>query len=278
MSNTYTGYIRELQITDDSPAQYQLLLDANLIPLNPLLGCGLEVRFLGQIECAECGQLTKKSYGGGYCYPCFATLARCDLCVMSPDRCHFHLKTCRDPEWGESFCMQPHTVYLANSSGLKVGITRQGRETKRWLDQGATQGLPLLTTTTRKEAGEVEVIIAKQLSDRTNWRLLVSQETSPVNLADERNQLRGDLDLPNVVWSMESERQFQFPVRQYSPAVNFSLHKQTVRGNLIGMKGQYLLFDNGALNISRHRSYHIELTVLDDPVSLDKEDQMELFT
>jgi hypothetical protein len=173
--------------------------------------------------------------------------------------------------------MQPHTVYLANSSGLKVGITRQGRETKRWLDQGAIQGLPLLTTSTRKEAGEVEVIIAKQLSDRTNWRLLVSQETSPVNLADERDQLRDDLNLPNAVWSMDPERQFQFPVQQYSPAVNFSLHKQTIRGNLIGMKGQYLLFDNGALNISRHRSYHIEFIVLDDPVSLDKEDQLELF-
>ena len=74
----------------------------------------------GRIHCVECGRATKKSFNQGHCFPCFRSLASCDRCITSPELCHYDAGTCREPEWGEAHCMQPHVVYLANSSGLKV--------------------------------------------------------------------------------------------------------------------------------------------------------------
>jgi hypothetical protein len=53
--------------------------------------------------------------------------------------------------------MQPHYVYLANSSGLKVGLTRASQIPTRWLDQGAAQALLCVRVPTRRQAGLVEV-------------------------------------------------------------------------------------------------------------------------
>ena len=165
------GYLESLELTPGTPAESRLLLGgAPTLELNTLLGDGLTVDFLGTIRCSHCAALTARSYGDGYCYRCFTTLARCDLCVVSPARCHFHRGTCREPEWGRSFCMQPHHIYLANSSGAKVGITRRGRELGRWLDQGASQGLVVAEADTRHLAGVLEAQIAVMVSDRTNWR------------------------------------------------------------------------------------------------------------
>ena len=119
------------------PARYELVVGDGRLALNPCVGAGLEIEFLGRISCRHCAAPTRRSYAQGYCYRCFKTLARCDLCVVSPDRCHYHEGTCREPAWGEAFCMSPHLVYLANSSGAKGGITRAGQEVGRWLEQGA---------------------------------------------------------------------------------------------------------------------------------------------
>ena len=99
-------------------------------PLDSELGRQLTLEFSGTVSCVNCGRNSKRSFGSGYCYPCFRKLARCDLCMVSPDRCHHHLGTCREPQWGDEFCMQPHLVYLANTSGLKVGLTREGRRNR----------------------------------------------------------------------------------------------------------------------------------------------------
>ena len=101
-------------------------MGGDLVPLNPLIGEGLRIDYSGEIRCIHCDRKTSKSFNQGYCYPCFTRLAQCDSCIVSPEKCHYHAGTCREPEWGESFCMQPHLVYLAKSTGPKVGITRRG--------------------------------------------------------------------------------------------------------------------------------------------------------
>ena len=165
------------------PARYRLdLKDGPTIELNGQIGRGLQISFTGLVHCRYCGAESRKSFAGGYCYDCFSTLARCDLCVVSPDRCHYDAGTCREPDWGESFCMQPHRVYLANSSGIKVGITRKGRELGRWLDQGAIQGLVILEAATRRDAGLAEVAIAAVLTDRTDWRRMLRADVPPLDL------------------------------------------------------------------------------------------------
>jgi hypothetical protein len=136
-----SGALLALRSEPTTPVDYVLQLGATPIPLNGLLGQALLITFDGRISCRHCGAATRKSYGDGYCYPCFKTLARCDLCVVSPARCHYAAGTCREPVWGDEFCMQPHLVYLANSAGAKVGITKRENLPRRWLDQGAVQAM-----------------------------------------------------------------------------------------------------------------------------------------
>ncbi|CAN0595260.1 unnamed protein product, partial [Ectocarpus sp. 12 AP-2014] len=121
----------------DQQVVYHLRAGEHRLALNERIGEPLSLRWTGAIACTHCGRATKKSFAQGHCYPCFKRLAQCDTCIMRPETCHFFQGTCREPEWGERHCFQPHVVYLANSSGLKVGITRKTQMPTRWLDQGA---------------------------------------------------------------------------------------------------------------------------------------------
>jgi len=261
------------------------------LTLNPLLGKGLSLEFDGSIQCVHCGRDTTKSFASGYCYPCFRTLARCDLCVMSPDRCHFHLGTCREPEWGEAFCMSDHIVYLANTSGLKVGITRGGREQGRWLDQGAVQALPILSAATRRDAGLAEVAIAKLIPDRTDWHRLVAGQPAELDLVSERDRLKAaSLVLPEAVqWlTGDREQRFDYPIDHY-PAVRQQLRASPaegclLEGNLLGVKGQYLLLSTGVFNVRRFAGYHVKVSLSDpfteptaDSAPDGASDQLDLF-
>ena len=254
------------------------------LPLNPIVGNGLELRFLERITCRYCATPTARSYGEGYCYRCFKRLARCDLCVVSPDRCHYHAGTCREPAWGETFCMQPHIVYLANSSGPKVGITRAGHQTGRWLDQGAAQALPILAAPTRQVAGLAEVSLAAHVPDRTDWRQLVTGDADPVDLAALRERLQREVVRlpPGVRWLEEEPVSFNYPIARYGHKVQrLRLDDDPViGGNLLGIKGQFLLFEHGVFNVRQHTSYHIRATAAGRPLAsnVGGSDQMELFS
>jgi len=277
------GPLEKLKVTRGEVVEYQLVVGDRTLGLNRLVGKGLEIRFLDQISCRNCETPSRKSYGGGYCYPCFKKLAQCDLCVMSPDRCHYAQGTCREPEWGDEFCMQPHLVYLANSSGAKVGITRLGYEIGRWMDQGATQALAILKTPTRHIAGLCEVALARYLTDRTDWRALVSRDAPWVDLTQLREQLRNQVeDLPvESVWLDDAaEERFQYPVKSYARTLE-RLRLQDdglIHAGLLGIKGQYLIFDTGVFNVRQHTSYHVALRALEQPPEPESPDQMELFS
>ncbi len=281
------GPLQKLIVKYDDPVTYTLALgneSQEQLALNPVLGSALEIRFLDRISCRFCESLTPKSYGDGYCYPCFKRLARCDLCVMSPDRCHYDQGTCREPGWGESFCMQPHIVYLANSSGPKVGITRAGNEIGRWLDQGACQALPILAAATRQGAGFAEVSLARYLPDRTDWRLLVARDATPVDLLELRDELKAETTvLPEgVTWLDEQPLSFNYPVTQYGHQLKRLRidEARVIAGNLMGIKGQFLLFEHGVFNVRQHTSYHVRITAPGAPAAFNigGSDQMELFS
>ncbi|MBT7529595.1 MAG: DUF2797 domain-containing protein, partial [Gammaproteobacteria bacterium] len=159
-----------------NPVQYSLRLNDEAYPLNEYIGQKVTLKHLGTIECLECGRASKKSFSQGYCYPCFKKLAQCDLCIVSPERCHFDQGTCRDADFAANFCMQPHIVYLANSSGIKVGITRPENLPTRWIDQGAVQALPVMSVMTRQQSGFVEVAFKKLVSDKTHWQKMLRGE------------------------------------------------------------------------------------------------------
>ncbi len=272
-----SGVLSMLAAARAEPVDYRLSLGDISIPLNGLLGRRLSIRFDGQITCRHCRRPTRKSYGDGYCYPCFKALARCDLCVVSPDRCHYAAGTCREPSWGEAFCMQPHIVYLANSAGPKVGITHPQNVPTRWLDQGATQATVIVRTRSRHQAGCVEVALARYVSDRTDWRGLTGGEAAEIDLRALAARLRSDAAIelaalearfPDaLVWEPELVlERFQYPVLEYaSPPIGLSLAARgEIAGTLLGIKGQYLMFDNGVFNVRRYTSHHVTLARVAD--------------
>ena len=153
-----TGNLRKMRVDAHDPVRYVLPVGEACVELNPLVGRTIGIRYLGNIHCISCGRRTGKSFNQGYCFPCFRALARCDGCIVRPERCHYHLGTCREPTWAKANCLRPHVVYLANSSGVKVGITRESQLPTRWIDQGAIQALPITRVASRRMSGLVEMV------------------------------------------------------------------------------------------------------------------------
>ncbi|MBC3412771.1 DUF2797 domain-containing protein [Pseudomonas sp. SWRI107] len=256
---------------DGQVAQYSFRLDDTQVPVNPLIGQSLRLEYLGAIHCSHCGKRTKTSFSQGYCYPCMTKLAQCDICIMAPERCHYDAGTCREPSWGEQFCMTDHVVYLANSSGIKVGITRATQLPTRWLDQGASQALPIMRVATRQQSGLVEDLLRSQVPDRTNWRTLLKGSAEVLDLvavreqifdacADGLRELQGRFGLQAIQPLADAEVvQIDYPVQAYpQKIVSFNLDKNpVVEGTLLGIKGQYLIFDTGVINIRKYTAYQL---------------------
>lgn len=270
------GGLRKLHVRPGDPAQYSLRVGGTTLDLNAQLGRRLSVHPLGEIRCINCGRRTRRSYAQGHCFPCSRRLARCDLCIVKPELCHFHEGTCREPAWGVAHCMRPHVVYLANGSGLKVGITRETELPTRWLDQGAAQALPVFRTATRHHAGRVEALLREHVSDRTDWRRMLRGEPRSRDLpaerdalmaacADELAALKAELGEGAVASVTAHPATLRYPVRRYPDRVRArSLDGESrVEGVLEGIKGQYLLFDCGVLNIRRFSGYQVALALGD---------------
>jgi len=254
---------------EEGTAHYKLSFDDQQVDMNSLVGQHIELTFNKTIQCAnpECKRITPKSYSQGYCFPCARSLARCDLCIMRPETCHYHLGTCREPEWGLSNCFAPHIVYLANSSGAKVGITRKTNTPSRWIDQGAISALPILEVKTRLESGLIEKALKSFITDKTNWRTMLKNETEPADLVAIKTSLLAEVS--SLVDVLEAKTlpddiiNIDYPVLKYpTKVVSLSFDKNPViSGVLNGIKGQYLLLESGVLNVRKFSSYHLTLSI-----------------
>ena len=266
------GSLSKMAVSLQAPVvQYSFRLDDTQVPVNPLIGQRLRLEYLGAIHCSHCGKRTKTSFSQGYCYPCMTKLAQCDVCIMAPEKCHYDAGTCREPSWGEQFCMTDHVVYLANSSGIKVGITRATQLPTRWLDQGASQALPIMRVATRQQSGLVEDVLRSQVPDRTNWRALLKGDAEVLDLpairdqifdacADGLSELQARFGLQAIQPLPDAEVvQMNYPVEAYpTKIVSFNLDKDPVaEGTLLGIKGQYLIFDTGVINIRKYTAYQL---------------------
>jgi hypothetical protein len=270
---TLRGQASKLISRFEMPVQYAMPLGQARVDLNEHIGRQLTLRHTGRITCIHCGRVTNKSFNQGYCYPCFQTLAQCDSCIISPERCHYDAGTCREPVWGDHFCMQDHIVYLANSSGLKVGITRASQLPTRWIDQGASQALAILRTRSRQQAGFCEAMFRQHVTDRTNWRSMLKGESESVDLGAERDQLlaRCAIELQDIqqrfglhainVLSGVDPVTIDYPVKGLPEKItSLDLDKSPeISGMLLGIKGQYLLLDSGVINIRKYTGYELEL-------------------
>ena len=242
------------------------------ISLNPLIGTKCWLISAHEINCTHCGKKTNKAYSGGYCYPCSIKLPECDMCILKPELCHYSLGTCRDSKWGESHCMIPHYIYLANSSGLKVGITRTSQVPTRWIDQGAIAALPILKVQTRHQSGVIEKIFASEIKDKTDWRKMLKGNIEEVDLEEKRDELfelfgdeldRHEQSFGGLLEILEKEQvtTIDYPVLHYPEKVtSLSFEKnEKVGGVLQGIKGQYLIFDTGVINVRSHTGFKVSL-------------------
>lgn len=270
-----TGVLRKMRTELDTPVRYRLPLGDQVVEMNPLIGKTISLTYSGNISCVNCGRATKKSFNQGYCFPCFRSLAECDMCIMRPETCHFHLGTCRDEAWAEKHCMQAHYVYIANSSGLKVGITRGNQLPTRWIDQGARQAVAVFKVRNRFHSGLLEEAIKNHVSDRTDWRKMLKGGAEVVDLNAEASRLieqaQPDLDrLQNT--DVETGRsaleyevldrevvEIEYPVTVYPEKVkSFNFDKTpNVSGVLDGIKGQYLILDSGVINMRKFAGYEV---------------------
>jgi|TARA_B110000879_G_scaffold28432_1_gene38728 hypothetical protein len=274
MESLAKGGVRKMRSRLAGPVEYMLPLGEVGIDMNSLLEQKIKLEFSGDIHCVNCGRKTNKSFNQGHCFPCLQKLAQCDSCIIHPEKCHFDQGTCREPGWGERHCMQDHIVYLANSSGLKVGITRATQVPTRWIDQGATQALAIIRVRTRLQSGVLEMMFKQHVADKTNWRDMLKgtpeeldMKAKSVELIEKCRSEIAELEerfgffAISVLTGIEVV-EIAYPVVRYLEKINsFNFDKDpVVEGTLLGVKGQYLIFDTGVINMRRFSGYDVEIS------------------
>jgi hypothetical protein len=258
------GLLEKMDVNHQEPIQYTLNLD-EACQMNRLIGSELQLEWTGRIICCSCGKQTKTSFGQGFCYTCFTTSPMASPCIINPELCRAHLGEGRDVEWEERNHNQPHIVYLASTDNVKVGITSYTNRFTRWIDQGAAQSIILAETSNRYEAGLIEVALKSFLSDKTNWQRMLRNEIDlDIDLVEEKGRIEELLphDLRNFISGEDEVYRFHYPVNQFPTKVKSTSFDKTpsVSGKLVGIKGQYLLFeDERVLNIRKHTGYEVVL-------------------
>lgn len=259
------GNLHKMKATLADPIEYRLAL-SDEVCMNDFIGKSITLKWTGQINCESCGKITKKSFGQGFCYSCFISAPEAAECILRPELCRAHLGEGRDPEWEQKHHNQPHVVYLAASSSVKVGITRASQVPTRWIDQGASSAIRLAEVPNRYEAGRIEVALKDFFTDKTSWqRMLKNEVDESIDLEEEKWSLEDQL--PNDITAYFSENdeiiELNYPVEEFPEKVkSISFDKfPTIEGTLSGIKGQYLLFDDGrVLNIRKHSGYYVEIS------------------
>lgn len=257
------GNLRKMRTEHSDPVHYEMPLGDAALDVNELLGRSIRMSFAGRINCIKCGRLTKTSFGQGFCYNCFRTAPEASECIIRPELCRAHEGVARDMEWAERHCLQPHIVYLAKSSAIKVGITREEQIPTRWMDQGASEAVIFARVPNRYTAGLLEVSMKEHLTDRTNWRKMLRNEITEEDLLARRDELLEivDPEFSGFLQQDATAESIHYPVNAFPVKVkSVGFDKlPLIEGELRGIKGQYLLLDGDrVLNIRKHQGYYVE--------------------
>lgn len=262
----YEGVLTKMQTEAGSPIQYYLVFENSFLNMNQLLGRELEINFQG-FKCLNCGK-NKKIYRMGFCYDCFYKIPQAGDWIMRPELSTAHLGIAdRDLEFEQKAQLQPHIVYLASSSDMKVGVTRKSQIPTRWIDQGASQAIPIVEVPNRYLAGITEVALKDHFSDKINWKKMLINHVPPIDLVSKRNEIKELLpDEVKEYFDTTPEHLYtlEYPVLQY-PAKISSLNltkTPAYSGKLMGVKGQYLIFEDGTVfNVRSNEGFEVIITV-----------------
>lgn len=261
----FEGVLRKMTTEFIEPIQYYLQLGSQFVQVNQLLDQTIEINFKGY-SCLSCGS-GQPIFRQGFCKSCFFEVPQAADWIIHPEQSKAHLGIEeRDLAYEQKMQLQPHIVYLANSSNIKVGVTRKAQVPTRWIDQGAHEALPLVEVPNRYLAGIAEVALKDHVSDKTNWRTMLKNEIKDVDLAEWKHRLTPFL--PEEVkpyLSQEKETHMHFPVLTYpSKPQSLNLSKTPIyQGRLKGIKGQYLIFeDQTVFNVRSNEGLVVGINVL----------------
>ena len=262
----YQGVLNKMQTEFGNPIQYYLAFKNSFIHFNQLLNKEIKIQFDGY-ECLNCGK-EKKIFRQGFCYDCFSSSAEVGDWIMRPELSKAHLGIeDRNLAYEQKVQLQPHIVYLAVASDVKVGVTRKTQVPTRWIDQGASYAVPIVEVPNRYLAGITEVHLKDSFTDKTNWRKMLTNEIMAVDLFDL--VMKTKEKLPNEVLPYFEETQhdvlhLEYPVEYFPSKVSsLNLDKSPFySGKLIGIKGQYLIFDdNTVFNIRTYEGYKVKISI-----------------
>lgn len=262
----YEGVLTKMETEYGKPIQYYLVFETSFLNVNQLIGKDIAIDFVG-FQCLNCNK-KKKIFRQGFCYECFYSSAAVGDWIMKPELSTAHLGIAdRDLAYEEKVQLQPHIVYLALSSEIKVGVTRKTQVPTRWIDQGATEAIAIVEVPNRYLAGITEVALKDHYTDKTNWRKMLTNDIEAVDLVAERLKLENlipDEVQDYFILDKNDLYQMDYPVLQYPSKVkSLSLDKTpNFQGKLTGIKGQYLLFEDGTVfNVRGSEGYVVSISV-----------------
>ncbi len=250
--------------------KYSLEINGTTHNMNDLIGKKIKIEWRGKVICS-CNKEMDKFYRSGFCYKCYWESPMASQSIFKPELCTAHLNIEeRDLEWEKKFQLAPHYVYLANSSGIKVGITRKSQGVVRWMDQGASQAILLAEVPNRRYSGDIEVSLKRFVDDITNWRKMLSGEPQSVDLVKLKNELSEHIpeELKQYILVDNTVTEIRYPVNKYPSKIkSLKLEKNPViEGELLGIKGQYLILeDDRVFNVRSHEGFIADFFYSDIP-------------
>lgn len=268
-----TFILEKMRAKADSPVRY-CLNDPDKTELNQFLGQDISITHTGAFACIQCNRAIKKTFQQGYCYPCLRRLQECNLCIIHPERCRVMEGCCPENDWAHQQCHANQVVYLSYTSGLKVGITQYKNIPSRWVDQGAVAAAAFVSTSNRFLCGQVEVALKNFVNDKTNWRQMLKESPEAPDLiaawAELMKQAKPAIEEliktygeENIAFIEQPDVQLlEYPVLEYPTKItSLSLDKTpTVTGRLVGIKGQYLYFEHGLMNVRKFGGYAVDFS------------------
>ncbi len=262
---TFEGVLTKMETEFSQPIQYYLVFENDFINVNQLIDRRITIHFV-KYQCLNCG-LDRPIFRQGFCKSCFFEIPQAADWIMRPELSTAHLgKEDRDLEYEKKVQLQPHIVYLANSSNVKVGVTRKSQIPTRWIDQGAHEAIEIVEVPNRYLAGITEVALKDHVGDKTNWRTMLKNDIVDENLVEWRERLKKYIpdEAQDYYIASNTETNIDFPVEKYpiKPKSLNIIKDQKYAGTLTGIKGQYLIFeDDTVFNVRSNEGLVINLTI-----------------
>ncbi len=263
----FQGVLQKMITEMGSPVRYYMQLQDDFLMVNQLVNQKINLEF-SHFQCLNCGS-SEPIFRQGFCKKCFFEVPQAADWIMHPELSKAHLDIeDRDLAYEKQMQLQPHYVYLANSSEVKVGVTRASQIPTRWIDQGAHEALIVAEFPNRYLAGITEVALKQHISDKTNWRKMLTNTIQDVDLKKLKYDLFPFFPEETKPFFVESSEEIHihFPIEKYPAQVKSLnlLKTPTYSGTLIGIKGQYLIFEDGTVfNVRSNEGLVIKLTIKD---------------